>query len=335
MKAKKLTLKFAMILLASTNFSCVNAPVVFSYGEAVDITEEDTQKIADDIKRELHSINFTPDNYVPGPTVPVPEDCQAAFNLWIDRHLAKNLIPKMLVSALEYAKDQIPSNGLLAQCRSIDTEKEFEEALKNASSEDQQQKKSAYVFNLEDLQNAIDDDKCGRNFINPNKMKVSINSISVKVDKNSLNIKAPKYNIYYGSYLLEEDSFIEPGSEKALSDKGDIVKFAYLDRIAPRFTGKKELVIDKSSAQFSKAQKELGSLDSNLIAIPETIGQEKETMPIDNQDYFIVPKGMIRLYLVLEVSLKGEIADALCVLKQVKEKAKEKDDDRKKVFENR
>lgn len=334
MKAKGITLKLAMIFLASTNFSCVKAPVVFSYGEAVDITEEDTKKIADDIKRELHSINFTPDGYVAGPTIPRPEDCQAAFNTWIDKHLDNGLIPKMMVSALEYAKDQIPSNALLAQCPSIDTEKEFEEAIKDASA-DQQQKKSAYIFDLEDLQNAIDSDKCARNFINPNKMKININNMSVKVDKNSLNVKSPKYNIYYGSHELDEDSFLEPGAEKAFTDKGDIVNFAYLDKIPAHFTGKKDLVIDKSSEQFNKAQKELGSLDSNLIAIPEVLSQEKELIRIANQDYYLIPKGMMRLYLVLEISLKGEIADALCVLKQVKEKAKEKDNERRKVFEAR
>lgn len=151
--------------------------------------------------------------------------------------------------------------------------------------------------------------------------------------KNTLNIHAPTYNLYYSTRPLREDEMGTADAVENLENAGQIVPFAKSPRVAPRFEGHILLDYRKGNESLTEIRKQFAGLKPDILAMPEIIIADPETTTINEEQFYIVPKGLIAFYITLNFSVKGELSDALCALRLYKEEQNVKDEERRKIFE--
>lgn len=307
--------------------SCINVPVEITLDKAVSMNDQEVQNVVDDIHKHLKEAKLASPN-TPGATISADE-CNNVFNAWLDKQFAQYLIPKKNVTPFEYAKVQLEQNPLLSQCKNVNLDFEFTDAIRETAASSTTQSKAA-LFKLNDFREKLSSTKCVKNFIDPEKKKLTLLGMSLSVTQNTLNVKAPKYNIYYTTKQIRESELQLANAEKTLVKDGQLVKFAESEIIPARFEGEQPVFFSRELKEFDVIQERFGVANSDLIAIPALIGQEPAISTIGGQSYYVVPKGHIAFYIALKLSVKAELADALCALEEYKKEQKELDEERRR-----
>ncbi len=319
----RLTIIFSFLLQQS----CVEVPAEVTLDTPITLNEKDVQKIAKDIHDRLSQLDLRPPGHQDGPQWVNEADCSKAFNTWLDAQFANSLIPKRVITSLEYAAKN--TSPLIHQCRDVDLNVEYTESVRQAVNSDDN-RQSAVHFNLENFRNAIASKECSKNVLDPEKKKLIIKNLGMFVITNSLNVASPVYNIYYSTKKILDSDLTTVDAQKTLVNNG-LLKFCSRSSPVPsHLTGTWAIKINDNQNEFDEARTKLGSLDTDIIAIPDIIGRHIEVKTIGGKDYFLLPKGEMSFYITIDLAVKAEIADALCALRVYKEDARKLDEERRK-----
>lgn len=329
MTALNLALKLTIVLSLICHLSCVKVPVEITLDKPILLDEKDIKKIVKDIHERLAAIDLTPPGYAPGKGMVDPEHCSLEYKKWLDARFAEFRIPKKLVSPAEYAKDS--TNPLILQCKAVDFNVEYTESAREAV-ESSNSQKGAWRFDLEEFRNSIASQECSKNLIDPEKKKLFIKTIGMLVTKNTLNVSSPNYKIYYTTKKITDDELAAKDAERDLVTDGHLRGFARSKGVPPRYEGLWAVDMAPDSEGFEEVQENIGISDTDILAIPDVIGRDPEIVMLGDQPHFVVPNGSMAFYIALELSIKAEIADAMCALRVYKEKQKALDDERRAKF---
>lgn len=301
--------------------SCVNAPVELVLDKKLEMTEAKVNEISDDILVEIKNIDveeFGPTVRAPGQVD--PEDCKAAFNNWITEEFKKDLVPKRVVTVLEYGVGSRAS--YMDQCNAIDMEKEFKRSKEEAAGK--KTKKDSIFFNFQKLRDAFSKaGPCASNYIAPGKRKLAVHGMKMRITTNTLNVNSSVYNVYYSTVPVTEAELEEDGAEQKLKDNGTLKLYATSQPAPPKFTGIMPFDIIEDEEALAAAKAKIETFDTELIAIPSQIDREFETKVINGQTYFVIPRGQLLGQVGVDISLKAEIGDAICAWQKYKRESKE------------
>ncbi len=326
MTALTYLLQLSLPLLLIFASACVDLPLEFTLRKPIIFKESRIKKIVSEVRQHLTKLDLGPDGTMPGKKIDA-QKCNQAFVSWLDKQFANGLIPKRLITPLEYARNN--QNPLFSQCKNVDLSIEFNASVRKVIAAQLGPQEGVH-FRAEEFRSALASEECRKRFIDPEKEKIIIKGIRLWVKRNTLNIHAPTYNLYYATKDIPDSEFKGADAEKKLVETGQMVHFAKSTRFAPRFEG----VIGLSYlGDFAKKEAKFPGLEADIIALPELIFTEPETTVIADQEYFIVPKGELAFYLTIDISLKAELSDALCALRVYKEEQKEKDEARRRAFD--
>jgi hypothetical protein len=329
MTALNFALKLTIVLSLISHLSCVKVPVEVTLDKPIVLNEKDIEKIVKDIHKRLAAINLAPPGYAPGKGMVDPEHCSLEYKKWLGARFAEFRVPKKLVSAAEYAKDS--TYPQILSCKSVDFNVEYTESAREAVESNNSQK-SAWRFDLEEFRNAIASEECSKNLIDPEKKKLFIKNIGLLVTKNTLNVSSPNYKIYYTTKKITDDELAAKDAERDLVADGYLRGFARSKGVPPRYEGLWALDIAPDSEGFEELQENIGISDTDILAIPDVIGRDPEIVMVGDQPHFVVPHGSMAFYIALELSIKAEIADAMCAVRVYKKKQNTLDEERRAKF---
>lgn len=121
MTAHHYFLQLSLFLMLCLGNSCIDIPVELTLRQPVLYKESRIQKLVDDVRERLIQVDLSPD---PASGAKVnAQDCKKVFSSWLQQQFQKGLIPKRIITPLEYAKGS--TNPLLGQCKSINLDLEI------------------------------------------------------------------------------------------------------------------------------------------------------------------------------------------------------------------
>lgn len=327
----KNTIKLAIIFSPCIYLSCVVVPVEVTLDKAVYITEARVKEIVDEVHTHLSALDLAVPGHVEGAGKVKKADCSSAFNRWLDKQFDNGLIPKRIITPEEYAKGS--ANPLIHQCKTINLDVEFPEAVKESVGAQSEQLKNAPRFHLDTLREKINSKKCTKNFIDPEKQKFHIKAIKFSVKNNTLNIPSPRYGIYYTSGKVTKEELEQNNALSEFIGKGQLKLFAKSEPIPPRFRGDR-LIFSSGNDHYKELEEKLGQPDVDILAVPDVVGRDPETTVIGDKPYYVVPKGHLMFYISVDLAIKAELSDALCALQEYKDDMKAQEEERRKNTPN-
>lgn len=317
-----MTLRFMFIallgLLILLKLSCVLAPVEVKLDEKIEITRKQVNQISDEILAEITDLDSSVFGLATKGEVDL-ENCKDAFNDWIKVQFNKGLVPKKVVAIDEYgASNVFPHKD---QCQSVDLGKEFIRA--QADRNKKATKKEALIFRLHELKEILaENGPCATHYMAKGERKITLDGIYMDILVNKLNYYAPIYDVYYTTKTVTKNDLEQEGAEQNLISNGALKYFAESESLKPGFTGPSRFKLIKDLSSLNEAQEKIGTLEADIIAIPKTAKLDLAIKKQDGQEFFIIPQGMLEGTLNLEVSLKAEVGDAICALKEFKRESK-------------
>lgn len=329
MTAHHYFLQLSLIFMLGFGVSCVDIPVEVTLSKSIVFNESRVKKLVDNVYNRMAAINLGPAASMPAPKIDAKE-CNKAFGIWLAEQFTKGIVPKRLITPLDYAKGT--TNPLIGQCKNINLDLEFSEAVKEVV-KNQAGTQEGTILKLDKFRDSLNSDECSKNFAKEDDPRITVKNIGFWVKKNTLNIHAPSYNIYYSTRPISNEELAPHQAEKNLIEGGHMVAFAKSTSFAPRFEGYSPLEYIDGIEGFKKIRSKFAGLQPDIIALPEIIIANPETTMVNDEEFFIVPKGLLALYITLEISVKAKLSDALCALRVYKEEEKLKDEERRRAFE--
>lgn len=320
-------LKLAIIFSPFMYVSCITIPQEVTLDKAIYITESRVQEIVDDVHERLKAADLA------APKVDQPEgvrkaECNKAFNQWLDKQFAIGLIPKRLITPMEYGEGI--RNLLIHECKNVNLDVEFSEAVRQTIDAEEKSLENSVPFRLQTLREKINSKKCSRNFINPERQKFHIKAIKFSIKNNTLNIPSPRYDIYYTSGKVTPEELKEENALKELLKASRFKLFAKSEPIPPRYLGERLVFSSGPNNSYKELEEKIGLPDADIIAVPEVIGRDPEVVVQGGKPYYIVPKGHLLFYISVDLAIKAELSDALCALQEYKEEMKAEEKERRK-----
>lgn len=329
MTKMKMIMLLIMQCMVAWFCSCVKAPVEVTLKNRIEISESQVKEIAEDIYEKLAEIDF---EHPPGsPAGMIDKDiCSAAYKVWLRKQFDQGIVPKETVLPREYASSS--NDPLIHQCRAIDFEKEYEDAVQKSASENKRKRK-ALIFGISQFRDALNSNRCTDNFIDLDKEKIAIKAIYLNVVVNKLSVKAPIYKLYTSYDDISEEELETPDAEESLKTDGTIMLLGETRAFERRFVGRVPVDLESDRQKFFEAEGPAVSLDGILLAIPTPIANTPETKTVGSKTYYIVPEGKLSVTLSTEVAVHLSTSDAKCAFDRFKESIREEEAKREKEAE--
>lgn len=299
--------------------SCVQVPLEYTLNNAIELSEDEVKQIADDIYDILAELDFAHEES--STATIAPQKCSDAWKIWLRAQFDKGLVPKRIITPADYGNNSDP---LISECRSIDLEAEYKEAVKKNSQEDQL-KGGSFFLSFAKLRSDVNVNRCSDNFINLDKEKIIIIGMNMNVLENTLSIQPPTFKLYttFEEKIAEKD-FQEKGAEEDMVKDGTIMLLAKTRPVAKGFVGSMPIDLNSDKQQLRDAEGPYTSLDGSMIAIPNAIAAVPETTVVDSQTFYKVPRGAFIANINTRLSVRFSSADAKCAWERYKEKGAKK-----------
>lgn len=298
-KTKKISCYLFILLL----FSCFSAPVEININKKIKIDEDIYKSHINNLRKEIiKQLNSN------------KTTCVNSFSGWLEKHFLEFRIPRRVVSANEYASGQ----AALAQCPDIDLEKEVPKAWR-ALFKEGKIKLVNIIFNIDNLREKLEKTACIKELIDPKNNNLMLRSIKTKVSGNSLNFDIPVFRIYYAIRKIEEEEINDPNAESKLLASGAIKLLGATRAYKSGNLGFQDFDFVPDPKEYRAALKTLQELSANLIAFPQGLGEEPQVSLIENESYFIIPKGEAELNINLDLLISMSLSKIGCVLKIIEE----------------
>lgn len=297
--------------------SCVQVPMEYTLKNSVELSEYNMQQISDEIYEKLSEIDFA---HPAGSTAEVdPKRCSDAYKIWLRTQFDKGLVPKKTITPAQYGNNSDP---LISECRSVDLETEYKEAIKK-NLEQNKLKGETVLMSFEQFQKDVNKNRCTGNFIDLNKEKIQVRGMYLNVIENTLSIRAPSYRIYtsFEENIVKED-IEEKGGEESMVKDETLMLLGNSREIKAKFVGKSLVDLNSDQQKLRDAEGPFTSLDGCMIAVPRPF-MEAQTTIIDSETFYIVPSGSLKASLITQVNVRFSSQDAKCAFDRYKEKSKE------------
>lgn len=301
---------------------CIKAPVELSMKKEIEISESEVEDIATRIYDNLAELDLSHPEGSPA-TMIDKDECSAAYKVWLKKQFDRGLVPRGMILSSTYGESS--SNPLIYQCRAINFDIEFEKATIESASASERE---ARLFDFSEFKEILKTNKCIDNFLDPDKEKIEITSIDLWVKENTLTVASPTYKIYTSEKVLAPEILEEEDAEKKLLADNTLMKLGETLPFKSRFTGKIPVTLVDAEQKWY-AEVPVVSLDGSVVAAPSSFAGEPETVEVAGLRYFVVPKGKVRLSLLLNVSVLGTARDAWCVYDKFIEDIKKEENDRR------
>lgn len=325
MKFLKALFSFLLCFFCLCQLSCVKVPLEITLDRPIRIKEKDVAQATKDIQDRLISYSLADPDHNFGPGKIDPDECNNYFNAWVDQQFSKKLMPKRMVTPLEYASNS--NNPLIGQCKSVDLGIEYskaaQEALVGSVNRINYQR-----FGLKKLQDAFNSEACAKSYLDPEKKKLIIKNYYTNIEINTLNYPTPRFTMFYSTREVNDGEIKNMDDITELQNNGDFKVLGHVDPL-PLFT-KGIVAIDTSSDEAGAAQNVLSTENADIFGVGDIIGRDPTTTKVGEREYYVIPSGELAFHIKVDVEIKGEIGDAVCALNEYKRKMKEEDDERRK-----
>ncbi|MCA9507368.1 MAG: hypothetical protein KC505_02975 [Myxococcales bacterium] len=329
MADSKIILRLAVVVPAFLFFSCAKVPIEVTLENFISIHEDKVSEMTTKLLNRLKQAKLAEPDAPDSPGKVKKADCTKAFNKWLTGQFNHNLVPKRIITPSIYAKDN--PNPLIKQCRDVNLDVKFSETAQQVALEYKDQNFTGTHYNLDNLREQLNSKKCSKNFIEPKNKKFSINSVNFKIENNTLNIPSPEYKIYISTRGIDDSELSAKNAEENLVTSGSIISFAQSKAIPPHFTGLWHAT-NAGNHNFDIVQEKLGLPDTDIIAIPGLLKVQDLIKEIDGSAYYIVPKGHLAFFIMVELSIHASLSDAMCALDEYKKEVKKEQEEQKKNF---
>jgi hypothetical protein len=320
--ARNLSTVFLLVACLVTG-SCLKLPAEFLMPMEVKQTEADTTKGTDKILDELKALDFS--NM--GSTVPPsPQDCLNAFNLYIDGKFKNGFVPYRPVLALEYAPK------VTTFCPTVDMVKQINQAFANRTSK--KYEVDGTVINLNNIGLQLGDHECIGRIMNPKENKLVLNELEVIVKSNRLNVHSVPMEIYYSTRMLTKKALEATDAKKKFIEEGILKLFAVIDPIPGRLEGTFPARIVAQGKELEQAKEFIFPLSRQLVVFQKVEDVKMEFATMNNEIFYVVPKGSLTLSMGLVFEVVLGLDDARCALREFKEDVREVDGPRRAKYNN-
>lgn len=313
-----------LIGLTSTLSSCLKVPMELTIKEPITMSEAEVKTISDNIYEKLSELDFK------HPTGAVglidPAECSKAYKVWLRKQFDIGYLPTNVILPSEYA--QSSGHPKINECRTIDFNKEYEDAISQSS---EKNKRDGLIIGFNKFREKLIDHKCSERFIDLDREKIAILGIDLIVLKNSISIKPPRFKLYTSFDEITEAKISKDDAEETLVKNGTLTLLGETMPIPAQFTGTMPIKLNENREDFRFAEAPLVSLDGSLLAFPSALSTEPEIVPRNGQSYFVLPQGEISITISLAISTRFTTDDALCALEQLKASIEEDEAKRKQT----
>lgn len=318
MKFFKIAAIFGLIQCAG----CVKIPLEISLSDELAFTHSEIDKISEKLYEILSQLNFSHPPDSPAGLID-PTICSKAYQVWLQKSFDEGRILRGVIQPAVYAASS--NDPKISECRPINFDDEYKKALELSA---RNEEREVEIFSLDPMRDELGDNPCLDIFLNPEKEKVAVKSISIAIVENSLTFDLPTTKVYSSHKQITKEMLVDEAQREELIRTDKLMLLAESEAIASRFTGNYLTRLVNAEDKFY-AEAPLIALKGSVVVIPDVFSSKPRVVEEKGNQYYLVPKGQLKMKMRIGLTIWGRLKDVKCLWDHFKDGIKKEDQERR------